>query len=64
MKERLKNWLSTGIGISVIIISLIMFTMSKIDGIALGSLLTLGYTFVCAKDTLITGITGGIVKGK
>ncbi len=62
MKERLKNWITTGIGLVIIIGSLSIYLINKIDATELGIALTLRWTYLSAKDSLLQGITGGIIK--
>ena len=64
MKKRFKEWLSTAIGIIVSGVAIVMWYQTKIDGTALGIALALGWTYIAAKDTLINGVTAGLIKSK
>lgn len=75
MKERFKNWTTTSIGILIVLAGLFMlgmkiwcwvkhenwcdFTVREIL-IVFG----FGYTYIAAKDTLLEGITMGLLKKK
>ena len=64
MKERIKNWLSTGIGATVTIASLVLWIIGKIDISTLAVALGLGWTYLAAKNTILNGVTGGITNIK
>ncbi len=64
MKKRFKEWLSTAIGIIVSGVAIVMWYQTKIDGTALGIALALGWTYIAAKDSLLKGVTGGLIKPK
>ena len=64
MKDRFKSWVSTAIGLTVSVVAIIMWYQGKIDGIALGTALALGWTYIAAKDSLLKGVTGGLLKPK
>jgi len=62
MKERIfKHWVTTVIGILVIILAVVMFVLAKIYGWAFGALefglmLFIGWVFFVAKDSLIKAV--------
>ncbi len=62
MKDRFKSWVSTVIGIVVTGVAIVMWYNSKIDTVALGTALALGWTYIAAKDSLLSGVTGGLLK--
>ena len=64
MKDRFKSWVSTAIGLTVSVVAIIMWYQGKIDGIALGTALAFGWTYIAAKDSLLKGVTGGLLKPK
>ena len=64
MKKRFKEWLSTAIGITVSGVAIVMWYNSKIDTTTLGVALSLGWTYIAAKDSLLEGVTGGLFKQK
>ena len=64
MKDRFKSWVSTIIGLVVSAVAIIMWYQCKIDGVALGTALALGWTYIAAKDSLLQGVTGGLFKKK
>ena len=64
MKKRFKEWLSTAIGIIVSGVAIVMWYQTKIDGTALGIALALGWTYIAAKDSVLKGVTGGLIKPK
>lgn len=56
MKRLIDNYVTTIIGLIILVIAIFMFYNGKIDAVAFGSLITLGLTYVRAKDSLI-GLT-------
>ena len=64
MKKRFKSWISTTIGLVVSGVAIVMWYQTKIDGTALGIALALGWTYIAAKDTLIKGVTAGLIESK
>jgi len=59
MKERFKNWLTTCVGLAIILGALILWFLGKIDTTALTIALPFGFTYVVAKNSLITqGLLG------
>ena len=62
MLERFKQWISTIIGGVVIIASLVLWIVGKIDVSTLTVALGLGWTYLAAKDTILNGVTAGIIK--
>ena len=64
MKDRFKSWVSTIIGLVVSSVAIIMWYQGKIDEVALGTALALGWTYVAAKDSLLKGVTCGLLKPK
>jgi hypothetical protein len=63
MKKRvLKSWRTSLIGILTFIVASITFFMGKIDTTSYISLLGISATYLVAKDSLLKGITGGIIK--
>ena len=64
MKDRFKSWVSTIIGLVVSSVAIIMWYQCKIDGVALGTALALGWTYIAAKDSLLKGVTCGLLKPK
>lgn len=64
MKNRLKNWMTTTIGVVILIMAFVMFFIGKLDVTGFGATLVLGGTYLAAKDTLINGITLGATNIK
>ena len=64
MKDRFKSWISTIIGLVVSAVAIVMWYQSKIDTATLGVALALGWTYIAAKDSLLKGVTGGLIKQK
>lgn len=69
MKERLKDWITSIFGAMLLGISCVMIVlnaMNKVDFSLLEtlSLASLGYVFLTAKDSLIEGITLGLLRVK
>lgn len=64
MLERFKQWISTIIGGVVIIASLVLWIVGKIDVSTLAVALGLGWTYLAAKDTILNGVTGGMTNLK
>ena len=64
MKDRFKSLVSTIIGLAVSSVAIIMWYQGKIDGVALGTALALGWTYIAAKDSLLQGVTCGLFKKK
>lgn len=62
MRERFKNWLSTTIGAIITIGAFILWFIGKIDATELGIALTLGWTYLAAKNSLLSGVTCGLIK--
>ena len=74
MKERLKSWITTTIGVPVLLFGIFMLyvdvecyfkhvdVMYSISEVL--PTLGLGYAFLVAKDSLIEGITLGLFKKK
>lgn len=62
IKERVKEWLTTGIGLTIVIGAIILWLIGKINATELGIALTLGWTYIAAKDSLLSGVTGGLIK--
>jgi hypothetical protein len=61
-KRIFKNWKTSLIGILVLIISSITFFLGKIDTVSYISLIGFASTYLVAKDSLLKGITGGLIK--
>jgi hypothetical protein len=54
MKARLfDNFITTLIGLIILVLAVFMFYNSKIDNVAFGSLIALGLTYCRAKDSII-----------
>lgn len=64
MKKRFKNIITTCIGLVIWGVSIAMLWLGKIDIMAFGSLMGLGYVFVVAKDSLLEGLSLGFFKPK
>ena len=64
MLERFKQWISTIIGGVVIIASLVLWIVGKIDVSTLAVALGLGWTYLAAKNTILNGVTGGMTNLK
>lgn len=74
MKERLKNWITTCLSIPILAFGLFMLyekaecwlnkTTCDFSVTEVLSVLTLGYAFLVAKDTLLEGLTLGLFKKK
>lgn len=62
MKTRIMNLTTTAIGLCIIIMALVMWYLSKIDTAALIIAIPFGWTFISAKDTLLSGVSGGLIK--
>ena len=62
MKKRIRNLITTGIGIAVVLFAFVMFYLAKIQLPGFITLLVLGWVFVSAKDTLLEGITAGLFR--
>lgn len=63
MKERLVlNWKTTLIGVVVIVVGIVALLIGKITGTEFLGFLTTAFPLLVAKDSLITGLTGGLVK--
>ncbi len=71
MKKRLKNWITSIIGVIVMLSASIMYFFGEkiIDDFTISmteflTLLFVGYIFLVAKDSLIQGLLGNILKIK
>lgn len=62
MKDRFKQIFSTIIGGIIILASLVLWILSKIDTTSFSIAMGLGWTYLAAKNSLLTGVTGGLVK--
>jgi hypothetical protein len=69
MKKRLKNWITTIIGITMMVIGIGMivcnyFFSMEIPILEIVMVMILGWTFLFAKDTLLEGLFLSIFKVK
>jgi len=72
MKQRFKNWITSLIGIAVMIgaicwkfvPSVAILIEYKASMVEFVTLLFVGWVFLSAKDSLIEGVLGGIIKIK
>ena len=62
MKKRIRNLITTSIGIAVVLFAFVMFYLGKVQLSGFVTLLILGWVFVSAKDTLLEGITAGLFR--
>lgn len=64
LKDRFKNVITSIIGLAIIGFAGVMFYLGKIDLTAFGTMITLGFTYFVAKDTLLNGVTLGATNIK
>lgn len=71
MTRVLKNWITSLLGVLIMAVALFLFIGHKYGIVEYGLtmleliiMLTLGYVFLMAKDSLITGLLMGILKIK
>ena len=65
MKERVfKNWKTSAIGILALVAGTVGMFMGKVTGTEFVGILTFAGTYLVAKDTLLEGVTGGLVKSE
>lgn len=64
MMERVKNLATTIIGLFIIGIALYLWIVGTIDTTALIIAIPFGWTFITAKNTLLNGVSGGLIKVK
>lgn len=67
MKERLQNWLTTVIGVVLMITAITMYVLSKVKGYEVSimetaSVAILGWVFLTARDTLLEGMFMNLFK--
>jgi hypothetical protein len=63
MKERLiLNWKTTLIGLGILLVGSIALFLGKVTGFEFIGFITTAIPLLVAKDSLITGLTGGIVN--
>jgi hypothetical protein len=63
MKDRvITNWKTSLIGLVIILVGIIALFTKVIDGTGFIGFTTTAIPLIVAKDTLIEGLTGGIVK--
>ena len=67
--DRMRNWITTLVGLILIIVAITMFVMGKFKGyefttLEAGAVLALGWVFLNAKDTLIEGLFFSVFKVK
>lgn len=69
MKDRLQNWLTTGIGAVLMLTAITMYVLSKVKDfdvslIETASVAVLGWVFLTARDTLLEGMFMNLFKIK
>jgi len=64
MKDRLKNWITSILGVLLFVFAGVALYLVKISVWESLPLFVLGYTFLMAKDSVLEGLTMGILKVK
>jgi len=64
MKKRLKNWITSILGVLLFIFAGVALYLGKFSVWESLPLFALGYTFLMAKDSVLEGLTMGILKVK
>lgn len=63
MKERIiKNWKTSAIGLLALAAGTAGLFTGKVTGTEFVGILTFAGTYIMAKDSLLEGVTGGLVK--
>ena len=64
MKKRLKHWITSILGIILVVFTCVMIYLGTFTAIQAIPMFLLGYTFLMAKDSVLEGITLGMLKIK
>ena len=76
MKQRLKNWITSIIGLVIMVASVVWkffpsyipapddYVIEPLSNMEFGTLLFLGWVFLSAKNSLLQGILGNFIKFK
>jgi cytochrome b subunit of formate dehydrogenase len=64
MKKRLKHWITSILGIILVVFTCVMIYLGTFTAIQSIPMFLLGYTFLMAKDSVLEGITLGMLKIK
>jgi len=64
MKERFKSVITSITGIAIWILAGALLWFGKVDYIAFGAIMGIGYIFLVAKDSLLQGLSLGFFKPK
>lgn len=64
MKKRLKSWITSVIGILILLAAIAFIYIGKTTVIQSIPLFALGWVFLSAKDSLLEGLSMGILKMK
>ena len=65
MKDRIiTNWKTSLIGLVIIVVGIVALFTKIIDGTGFIGFITTAVPLIVAKDTLLEGLTGGVIKDK